>query len=347
MKLKIDPRCRINYASYYIKGLWDLYGTENVTFESLTYEENLYENLSDYNKCFNFVAIDNGQSCNIVIDFDDGDSISTKHYKWCDIYGKVNVKREDLNKYDKIIAIGPSFGIDITGYHSFLLLLQMFFLKQKPVTLLTYFKNFLYMKVRRRKYDEYVNSASADDYIFAISTLWYDPLTYATTNKYRIDFFEICKKVYRNVEGGFFYITDNTVLKQFPKYVEYSEKYNHLLYTKRVSPSDYIRKTKKSALVFNTPSVGGCHGWKLGEFFAMGKAIVSTPLINEMPIGVSVNENIIITNSHAELNDIVHKLFKDPVLRANLEKESFNYFQNKLSPTAVMSSIINKAFANA
>ena len=344
MKLKIDPRCRINYASYYIKGLWDLYGTENVTFKSLTYEENLYENLQDYNKCFNLVAIDNGQSRNIVIDFDDSDSISTKHYKWCDVYGKVNVNKEDLNKYDKIIAVGPSFGIDITGYHSILLLFQAFFLQQKPVTLFTYFKNYLYMKVRRRKYDAYLHSASSADYIFAISTLWYDPLTYATTNKYRIDFFEICKKIYKNVEGGFFYITDNTVLKQFPKYVEYSEKYSHLLYTKRVSPSAYITKTKKSALVFNTPSVGGCHGWKLAEYFAMGKVIVSTPLINEMPRGILDSKNIIIATDYAELNETVHKLFKDPVLRDNLEKESFNYFQSELSPTAVMSSIINKAF---
>lgn len=51
----------------------------------------------------------------------------------------------------------------------------------------------------------------------------------------------------------------------------------------RVRHADYLDRTRRSAVVFNTPAVHDCLGWKLGEFLALGKAIVSTPLGREMP----------------------------------------------------------------
>ena len=45
---------------------------------------------------------------------------------------------------------------------------------------------------------------------------------------------------------------------------------------------EYLRGTRRSAVVFNTPSVCQCHGWKLAEYLAMGKATVSPLLSNIM-----------------------------------------------------------------
>ena len=39
--------------------------------------------------------------------------------------------------------------------------------------------------------------------------------------------------------------------------------------------NEWISKTKQSAIVFNTPAFWSCHGWKLGEYLAMGKCIIS------------------------------------------------------------------------
>ena len=58
------------------------------------------------------------------------------------------------------------------------------------------------------------------------------------------------------------------------------EVYERLRLKGHIPISAYIDNTKKSLIVFNTPSCWDCHGWKLGEFLAMGKAIISTPITN-------------------------------------------------------------------
>lgn len=38
-KVIIDPRCRINYASYYILGIMQLYGEKNIKFDITPFEQ--------------------------------------------------------------------------------------------------------------------------------------------------------------------------------------------------------------------------------------------------------------------------------------------------------------------
>ena len=42
---------------------------------------------------------------------------------------------------------------------------------------------------------------------------------------------------------------------------------------------EYMDKTKQSMLAFSTPAVHDCFGWILGEYLALGKAIISTPIL--------------------------------------------------------------------
>ena len=347
MKITIDPRFRINYASFYIKGLWDAVGVNNVKFDSKPFlKDNLYSDIIDYNKCIIFILENGDYKKRVIIDFDDSDKISLKHYNWSDVYAKINIKENDLSKYKKTIAIGPSFGINLININTIVILIKVLFIKHKPVNNLIYLKNYFYMQIRRMPYKSYLKSKSENDYIFAISTLWYDPLTYKTTNKFRLVFFESCKRIFKKVEGGFFYIKGESILRQFPQYIEYKNSYNNLLYTQRVSPKEYLKKTNKSALVFNTPSVSGCHGWKLAEYFAMGKAIISTPLNNVMPDGFCEGENIIIVDNEIELESAIRKIHSDKKLIKKLENNSYEYFNNVLSPSAVINKIIQTAFKN-
>jgi hypothetical protein len=47
--------------------------------------------------------------------------------------------------------------------------------------------------------------------------------------------------------------------------------FDAIVVKKRYDFETYIDKIKQSDLVFNTPAVVNCHGWKLAEFLAMGK----------------------------------------------------------------------------
>ena len=93
------------------------------------------------------------------------------------------------------------------------------------------------------------------------------------------NFLKACKKADLEIEGGLFYVKSNSVLKEMPDYPKYKEEYKDFIYENRLSMDEYIKKTKESVLVFNTPSVCECHGWKLAEYLCMGKAIISTLLL--------------------------------------------------------------------
>lgn len=332
VRITIDPRFRVSYASYYIEGIKQCFGKKHIDFTQFLPDQ-LYENQQDYNKGFSFL---HGNS-KVFIDFDDSSSISTKHYEWCDLYAKINVCQNDLERFEKLKPIGPSFGINILSLGFIKVLLKVFRATHRPVGLFQYIKDYAFLMVRRRKFQQYLGSQSESDYVFSISTLWYDPLTAETTNKLRGSFLETCQRIFKISEGGFFYINQDQVIHQFPQYKEYEVLYKDFLYTHRLSPDDYITKTKRSCLVFNTPSVQGCLGWKLGEYFAMGKAIISSPLHRVMPGKI---ENTFLNADNAEqMEKAMLQVKNNDALRKILENNASAYFQEFLSPQAVIRSI--------
>jgi hypothetical protein len=109
-----------------------------------------------------------------------------------------------------------------------------------------------------------------------------------------------------------------------------------------VKSKDYLVKTKRSAVSFNTPAVWDCHGWKLGEYLALGKAIISTPLSNKMPIPMVHGVNIHFANSDEDISNAVVKIFQDDSYRRELELGSRDYFERYISPRAVIERLISK-----
>ena len=106
----VDPRCKINYASYYIYGLYKLFGTSKIQFAILGYHIDSYRDLQ---KGFGLlIKYDNDKEVKVFVDTNDTNSIYETFYDWCDVYAKINVKKEDLKK-SKIFAIGPSFGVKL------------------------------------------------------------------------------------------------------------------------------------------------------------------------------------------------------------------------------------------
>ncbi len=203
----------------------------------------------------------------------------------------------------------------------------------------------LYLNIRREKYSLYLNSNDVvSDYCFHLSTLWYDNLTDATTNRLRGIFIQACKNNCSKFEGGFFYIPQKKLLREYPRYEKYKKEYKGLLFDKRISMRKYLDKTKSSAFVFNTPSVLGCHGWKLGEYLCMGKAIISTPLTKLMHGEFISGIHYLQVTNATEIDTAVKLLLKDQHLRINLEKSAKQYFDQYLSPTSVMKRIYNAAF---
>jgi hypothetical protein len=115
-----------------------------------------------------------------------------------------------------------------------------------------------------------------------------------------------------------------------------------LVFDKRYSINDYLRKTKKSEVVFNTPAVHDCHGWKLGEYLAMGKAIISTELSNKLPKELINGENFHLIKTEKELEQALKFINENNKYRETLEKGSKNYYKKNVTPVKVIGYIIEK-----
>lgn len=163
-----------------------------------------------------------------------------------------------------------------------------------------------------------------------IGTFWEDENSLAFTNLNRKKFIEVCEKNNCDFEGGFF--SRNKTIKNLEKYI----------FEKPYSCKDYISKTKKSLFVYNTPAVHNCHGWKLGEFIAMNKPIISTHLINEIPIGLEHEKNIHFVGNEIELDHAVKLLINNENYCIKLSHNLKEYYLKNMSPKAVIKNIILK-----
>ena len=127
---------------------------------------------------------------------------------------------------------------------------------------------------------------------------------------YRKFFLESCLRSEILIEGGF--VVNDTNHPQFSEFKE-------LIIKKRVSLTEYIQKTIQSAFVFNTPAVHNCHGWKLGQYLAMNKAIISMPFVNSLPEDMEHGKNIHFVSDISGLDEAVTKLLNDDDYRKELE----------------------------
>ena len=97
----------------------------------------------------------------------------------------------------------------------------------------------------------------------------------------------------------------------------------------------YLKKTKASTFVFNTPAYWDCHGWKLGEYMALGKAILSTPLSNDLPAPLVHGTHLHITGeSQEEMAEAIHYLLTHSDYRNRLEDNIHAYWLQYGTPEA-------------
>lgn len=109
--------------------------------------------------------------------------------------------------------------------------------------------------------------------------------------------------------------------------------------TKPVSHKDYLKKIKNSVLVFNTPAFWNCHGWKLGEYMALGKCVVSTSLSNNLP--TPIDDEFVLNNymCFVELNEkdiykTVQYIISHPEYQQKLSMNLLKYWKEYGTPIA-------------
>lgn len=325
VKVIIDKKCDIVYASFYILGLRDLYGAKNVRFEDFALNANTCDNLC-------FVIQKENQEKRYAISLSDGYQVNEKVYTWSDVYGSVNANfsKTPQEFHDKLVPLCPSFGIRIWNMP------QTVFHAMKNVSGTKFSMRKFFGKYKRqldrKTYEDYLSPcllSRDDNYIFFLSTLWYNDEWNRNdegVNARRARFIRASREVEEVVfEGG---------LVSQGKDRSSEELFCDCL-CDGVPLKDWLDKTKQSALVFNTPAFWGCHGWKLGEYLAMGKCIVSTRLSNDLPKALEHGNNIHFVEDNQEaIREAVHYIIKNPNYRMKLEQGARAYWEKYGSPVA-------------
>lgn len=339
MKVYIDPRTNIVYASYYIHGLHEIAGRSNVMFSMKPFRSLPRKNgIEDFDQYFAFTVREGNKTIKVVIDFRDKAHLNLTALEWCDIYGKVNynsaeIDRTALSQADRsrIVPVGTNFGIKlwnpfVSGYHFLRNYLRCGF---SPGVSFSRFLQGYKWQMKRAGISDYKPREAENNYVFFISTLWKNDKNNDECNRLRAQYIRSCRSMSLHFEGGLF--TEN---------INGQNGYSDIVTNQFIHHTDFTEKIKKSMVVFNTPAVWGCHGWKLGEFLAMGKAIISSSFQNEMPGDLKHGKNIHFVENEQELNEAVKKITTDNAYRETLEKGAAAYYREYIEPSVIVSKLI-------
>lgn len=345
MKVIIDPRSNYAYSSMYVYGLIQIGA-------SISYSMSPFSHLNSIERDLRFIVKQHHQIKKVFVHANDSYHIIPENYEWCDVYGCVNANFEHFpkEKYPKVVSLAPSFAIrqekniSIVIYEAIVQLFSIWHdvinkkewnksIKREEGTPLSNIKHYFGRRFKmwknRLPISAYTNTVSSDDsYIFFLCTLWYSDEWNNNdegVNLRRAHFIRACKAIPNcQFEGGLLGDASSS-----------NDLFSDVLTMHRMALSEWIEKTKRSALVFNTPAFWDCHGWKLGEYLALGKCIVSTKLSNDLPYPLEHGKNIhFVEDTEKSMREAIEYILAHPDYRHKLERGAKEYWEKYGTPEA-------------
>lgn len=328
-KVYIDPACNFLYSSFYIRGLLDFFGKYSVGFSDAHFVELRY-NLHTH--VFAFVCA--GKK--YVIDFADSNQIFYDEFlRWADIYAKVNYNSKYIpTAYtQKIVGCGCNYGMAIypNRWLAIIVAIKNWVLCHRRVQFS--FREYLsrYIMSVKRQSQSTQKSTERNDYIFFVSTLWKGQ---DKCNQARINFIRAC----HNLQDEGLLVFEGGLIPDKEQDVSNIED---VLLRERIPYQEYALKLAQSCCAFNTPAYYDCHGWKLAEYIAMGKIILSTTFVNDLPHEMENNTNIIFCdNSIADMQMKIRELIADEQYRTMLKRGVKEYYIEHACPKEVVKNLI-------
>jgi len=125
---------------------------------------------------------------------------------------------------------------------------------------------------------------------------------------------------------------------------DYSKKYfpNALLTDDSSSSKrNYLEILKRFPICVATVGLNGSNGWKLAEYVAHSKAILSEPLVYQVPGTFEAERNYIEFSGADELAASAVKLTEDRTLRMEIMANNFAYYNGNVRPDAMIANSLN------
>lgn len=323
IQAKVNPLNHIAYSSFYIYALWKVLGRDSVRFDSKPFQSLSIS--SQKSRGLLFTIKETGlPEKKYYICGNDSFQILEEVYEWCDVYASVNANFAKTPGRSKLISLAPSFGIKVwnTGGTVMTALSNaiVYFRCVRDHKLKTFLGDYKRL-LNRPYYTDLIPGPSKSDYVFFCSTLWYNDefnQNDQMVNARRANFIRACKENDSiHFEGGFVPQKGRSSTDLF------ADCLSNMSYPYQT----WLQKTKQSALVFNTPAFWDCHGWKLGEYLALGKAIISTPLFNDLPAPLTHGVNIHFVEDDLNcMKEAINYIIDHPEYKEKLERGARVYW---------------------
>lgn len=248
---------------------------------------------------------------------------------WADVVGQVNVELDGPNS-PKVLPIGPSFGTPWPSTWSLAAFIVGSGLRTRPRRIPAMLRDYLRHQGDREPLSAYSVGRSTPDEVFFLANYWSNA---PEANRRRLRFLRAVSSVPAlSLRGGIWGSGD------------LPEEYLPFRLGERVAQGEYLTSTQGSVVVFNTPAVHDCLGWKLAEFLALGKAIISTPLGRVMPGSFEHGQQVhIVEDDEDAMVDALELLAADADYRHSLERNARRYWDEYLAPASVARRISDAA----
>jgi hypothetical protein len=304
------------YYSFYLEGM--LRNGYEISFADLL-GGSLANFVKGRNDFFLYETKMGHKSKRVLIGAEDFSHSNESYLGLADVYAKVNLSRDDMEK-NGTVPIGPSFGVSMMRRPK--LVMRMLMEKVSPL-------HEMRQSMRRPYFSDYELAAIETGVASKLFYLNYPWKKHAGVTELRRQIIsglaELGALGIIDFEGGF-----------SKRKLGYHAGLRNLSAAQIYSPRAYIKALVKGKMSVNTPAVHGCLGWKLGEYFALGRAIISLPFSNEMPEQLVHGSQIHFVENVSDLMEQLPVLVRKESYLSQLQLSAIQYYQYWLEPSAVI-----------
>lgn len=107
----------------------------------------------------------------------------------------------------------------------------------------------------------------------------------------------------------------------------------------------YVEILKQFPICVTTAGLNNSNGWKLGEYVAFAKAIVTEPLFFQVPGDFAKEKHYLEFTTPDRLVDAAQRLFEDKNLRFEMMMNNYRYYQSYIKPDSLILNSLATVFS--
>jgi hypothetical protein len=124
-----------------------------------------------------------------------------------------------------------------------------------------------------------------------------------------------------------------------------SRHYPDLIWPESASQQNYLRVLRDFPICVATTGLHGSTGWKLAEYVTFAKAIVSEPLVYDVPGELRSGRNYLEFGSPEECVHAAIRLIEEPQLRQQMMRNNADYYREYLRPDVLVKNALQRVLS--